>query len=39
MRPEIVGFDVVPMARFSNAFQVNNSLNEGLQIWIVNDSA
>ena len=39
MRPKVVCLDVMPVACFPNAFQANHSLDEGLQIGIIDDSA
>jgi hypothetical protein len=39
MRPEVVCFDVVPVAGFSDAWLFDHSLNKCLEVGIIDDSA
>ena len=37
--PEVMCFDVMPMACFTNAWLSKHSLNVGLQVWVIDDAA
>ena len=39
MRPEIMRFDVMPVACFSNPGKVKDSLDKGLKIWIIDNAS
>ena len=39
MRPEIMRFDVMPVACFSNSGKVKDSLDKGLKIWIIDNAS